>query len=377
MTDSPVVILTALDLEYNAVRKHLTNPRPYKNIADTQFEMGRAAGCQVLLALAGRGNQTVAVIGERSINAFSPAAILFSGIAGGIQPHLRLGDVVIATYVYPYHGATSTDDGLQARPRALEIQHGADQLAHRVARADTWQALTTASRRNRPTARFGPIAAGEVVHYSGTSEQLKWLRQHYSDAVAVETEGAGVAQAAHLNRSLPVVVIRGISDLADSSKEITDQAGWQAKAAANAAAFTIALAKELAPLGRDSRSATREETPMRMTNKNVATNSTVGIQGQIISNARVNLSASGSDIHEQITALGANLRTAHEQGQLDDELYEAAETELGTAGAAAKEGPSARRRLVVALKRLSGLVTGVTDLSANVAALISFAESRP
>ncbi|WP_211247551.1 5'-methylthioadenosine/S-adenosylhomocysteine nucleosidase [Cryptosporangium arvum] len=268
------MILTALDVEYEAVRAHLIGPRSYRSVTDTEFEVGRTAGGhQVVLALAGRGNQAVAVIGERAINAFHPAAILFSGIAGGIQPQLSLGDVVVATHVYPYHGATSAGSGLQARPHTLQIQHGADQVAHRVARAGTW---ANPKLSGRPTVRFGPIAAGEVVHYASESDQMRWIRQHYNDAVAVETEGAGIAQAAHLTRSLPVVVIRGISDLADDTKQATDRAGWQAVAAANAAAFTLTLADELARR-RTDRSAISEERSMNLSNKNIAKNSTVGI----------------------------------------------------------------------------------------------------
>ncbi|EXG82929.1 hypothetical protein [Cryptosporangium arvum] len=96
-----------------------------------------------------------------------------------------------------------------------------------------------------------------------------------------------------------------------------------------------------------------------------------------MTNAQVALSHSGSDVREQITSLSAGLRAAHEQGRLDDDLYEAARTEVGTADAAAKDGPTGRGRLVIALKRLSGLVSGFTDLSTAVAAVIALAENRP
>jgi 8-oxo-dGTP diphosphatase len=59
-------------------------------------------------------------------------------------------------------------------------------------------------------------------------------------------EAAGVAQAAHLNRSLPIAVIRGISDRADGTKAATDDANWQPGAAVHAAAFAMALAVEVA-----------------------------------------------------------------------------------------------------------------------------------
>jgi 8-oxo-dGTP diphosphatase len=98
----------------------------------------------------------------------------------------------------------------------------------------------------KPRVRFGPIAAGEVVHYSATSGERRWLHEHYNDAIAVEMEGAGTASAAHLNDSLPAVVVRGISDHADSGKSATDHDGWQSRAAINAAAFAIELPSCLA-----------------------------------------------------------------------------------------------------------------------------------
>ena len=93
---------------------------------------------------------------------------------------------------------------------------------------------------------FGPVAAGEIAHYSAVSDARQWLREHYSDAIAVEMEAAGVAQAGHLNDAMPTIMVRGISDYADESKSATDEADWQPRAAANAAAFATALAAALA-----------------------------------------------------------------------------------------------------------------------------------
>jgi 8-oxo-dGTP diphosphatase len=201
-------------------------------------------GWLVALAVTGVGNQSAAVLAERAIAEFSPKAILFTGIAGALQPHLALGDVVVASHVYGYHGGTSEDDGLKARPRAWELSHRVRQVAEHLIRSGDW------ARRLpddvRPPVRFGPIAAGEIVHYSATSGERQWLREHYNDAIAVEMEGAGTASAAHLNDSLPAILVRGISDYADSRKSAADRAGWQSRAAINAAAFAIELADCLA-----------------------------------------------------------------------------------------------------------------------------------
>ena len=58
-------------------------------------------------------------------------------------------------------------------------------------------------------------------------------------------EGAGLSQAALFSRSVPALIIRGISDRADGSKRDLDKAGWQPRAAAHAAAFAVALAGEI------------------------------------------------------------------------------------------------------------------------------------
>jgi len=131
---------------------------------------------------------------------------------------------------------------------------------------------------------FGPIAAGEIVQDSTISAEAQWIREHYNDACAIEMEAAGVAQAAYLNDSLSVVVIRGISDRADGGKVAADRTGSQARAAANASAFAIALAAVLASeLGQAQRGTpgSHETRPGGSTNVNTASgNARVGVQAQ-------------------------------------------------------------------------------------------------
>lgn len=243
----PIVILTALDVEYQAVRARMSALHAHRHRAGTRYEVGLLPDgeCRAALGLTGVGNQAAAALAERAIAEFSPVAILFVGVAGALWDHVMLGDVVVANRVYAYHGATSQDDGLKARPRSWEMSHEAEQLAHRLVRTGDWTRSLPPDAAV-PVARIGAIAAGEVVQDSATSDQARWLRDVYNDALAVEMEGAGVAQAGHVNGSLPVVVVRGISDRADGAKATTDGAGWQSRAATNAAAFATALAELLA-----------------------------------------------------------------------------------------------------------------------------------
>jgi adenosylhomocysteine nucleosidase len=271
MSQRPIVILTALDLEYDAVRARLSGLRSHAHPRGTRFEVGRlGGGCQVALALVGKGNQAAAVLAERAISEFKPAALLFVGVAGARQPHIALGDIVVATHIYAYHGGTSEDDGFKGRPRVWEAAHAADQIARHVVREGSW-ARGLARGGRTPHVHFGPIAAGEVVLNSRDSAHARWINEHYNDARAIEMEGAGIAQAGHLN-NVSVVVIRGISDRADGEKEKTDGEQWQPRAAANAAAFAAALAAELATDAATGEGPAKTETRSRdmSGNRNIA-----------------------------------------------------------------------------------------------------------
>ncbi len=243
-TDDVVVILTALELEYSAVRTHLMDLRPIGHPAGTLFEVGLLAGCKrpIVLSAVGEGNQTAAVVTERATAMFAPRALLFVGIAGALDEDIALGDVVVATRVYAYHGGRDQPGGFRVRPRAWDASHELEQRARYISRLGTW---LPSGAGHQPSVHFRPIAAGEVVLAAADSGYASLIERYYSDAAAVEMEGAGVVSAAHLNRSLPVLVIRGISDRANAEKKVTDKAGWQHRAAANAAAFTLSLVASL------------------------------------------------------------------------------------------------------------------------------------
>jgi adenosylhomocysteine nucleosidase len=369
MNTDTVVILTALNVEYDAMRARMRKLHVYWHPAGTRFEVGRLdpSGYRAVLGLVGKGNHPAAVLAERAITEFSPAAVVFVGVAGALRPSVELGDVVIASQVYAYHGGRAEDDGLKARPRSWEISHQAGQIAQHLMRTGGWAMAPL------PKIHFGPIAAGEVVHDSRSSEQAGWVRQHYSDALAIEMEAAGVAQAAHLNRALPVVVVRGISDRADGSKTTTDGEDWQARAAAHAAAFANALAQELvAQCGEAHRQ--QNEKGLRMgtaaTFSNVATgNARVGAQfGQVNGNVTLDVSSGPVDVAAEIAALRGAVRKAYEDGRLDNEIYTAAQDELNVASDSARDDHG---KLAVSLKKLCGLVGDTADITDPIATITS------
>ncbi|MGM1058028.1 5'-methylthioadenosine/S-adenosylhomocysteine nucleosidase [Saccharothrix sp. Mg75] len=243
--------MTALNVEHAAVLEHLEGVRPHRHPSGTVFDVGTVAGHpghRVALALTGAGTTAAATLTERANTEFAPTAMVFVGVAGGLRDWLAIGDVVVATKIYSYQGGRSEDDEFLVRPSAWSVSHRLDQEARRLVRGNAWHAfLPDRAEGDAPVACFEPIAVGDVVLDSRTSELARRLHTSYNDAVAVDMEGSGFAHAAHLGDRVHAVAVRGISDHANGEKGKADRAGGQRLAARNAAAFAIALITALEP----------------------------------------------------------------------------------------------------------------------------------
>jgi tetratricopeptide (TPR) repeat protein/nucleoside phosphorylase len=233
------VILTALQVEYQAVRAHLTDFREdvYRG---TIFEVGTfndgARSWTVAVAQVGAGNVSAGIETERAIARFAPDVAILVGVAGGLKD-LRLGDVVAASRVYGYESGRAAKQFLP-RPEVGRSTHQLVQRARAVARDINWFRRIDVMVGGPPQALIAPIAAGEKVVADTTAKTYQFLRANYSDAVAVEMEGRGFLEATYANGDLPAIIVRGVSDLIDE-KGKSDAAGFQAVAARNAAAFAF------------------------------------------------------------------------------------------------------------------------------------------
>jgi hypothetical protein len=109
------------------------------------------------------------------------------------------------------------------------------------------QSLTFEQRgSNIPQVHCGVIATGDQAVFSRAKKE--WLRETF-EALAVEMEGAAVAQVAIAN-SLPWLVVRGISDPANESVEL-DLGKLAIYADQGPGAELISLAQKLTGLHRE------------------------------------------------------------------------------------------------------------------------------
>lgn len=246
-----VIILTALRIEYQAVRSYLTNLEEVINSQGTIYEQGafvtNGTTWNVVIAEIGAGNTNAAMEAERAIAYFRPDIVLFVGIAGGIKD-VRIGDVVAATKVYGYEFGR-VGDTFSARPNVGQSSYAIIQRAKAEARKEDWLQRLSDGQSLRPRVFVAPIAAGEKVVASKESELFQFIRGNYNDAIALEMEGFGFLHAAFAYPNLKKIVIRGISDLIDGKNADDHQEGTeeerQAQASHNATAFAFELLAKL------------------------------------------------------------------------------------------------------------------------------------
>jgi nucleoside phosphorylase len=248
-----VVICTALDEEYRAVREHLTGPFHQSEERGTLYEVAtfrpdQGGHWDVVLTQTSAGNTPAGVHLERAVTRFHPQIALFVGVAGGLKD-VRLGDVVIADYVYDYEAGKDTAAGYYPRIKTATATYRLVQRAIQVARTDGWRRrILPAPPKTAPTALVKPIAAGSKVVADRRAQIAAFLREHCGDAVAVEMEGHGFLYGAYVNNDVDALVVRGVSDLLTDKTEAADK-HWQPVASRHAAAFAFELLNRLPAAG--------------------------------------------------------------------------------------------------------------------------------
>jgi nucleoside phosphorylase len=247
------VILTALPVEYLAVRSHLSDLQEKMHPQGTIYERGKFAAngqeWEVGIVETGAGNAGAAVEAERAIAYFKPDVLIFVGIAGGIKD-VAIGDVVAATKVYGYESG-KVGEQFFTRPAVGQSAYALVQRAKSEARKDEWLQRLSSTLTTQPRVFIAPIASGEKVVASRESELFKFLRASYNDAVAIAMEGFGFLSAASAYPEIKAIVIRGISDLIKDKNEDSPESGQepeqirQQKASYHASAFAFEILAKL------------------------------------------------------------------------------------------------------------------------------------
>ena len=90
-----IAVMSAFEPEWKALKAALVDPKTY-SVNGVEFVTGRLSGRQVVLLLSGISMVNAAMTTQLALDRFDVSGLVFSGIAGGVDPTLHIGDVVAA-----------------------------------------------------------------------------------------------------------------------------------------------------------------------------------------------------------------------------------------------------------------------------------------
>jgi adenosylhomocysteine nucleosidase len=206
----PTAIVSAMIEELRALLPLLQGSRIERHGA-RDFHLGTIHGSPVVLALSGIGKVAAATTAVLLVQVFDAPCLVFTGVAGGLAAGVEVGDVVVARQLLQHDMDASPLFPRFEVPRTGRSRFDAD--------AALAAALASAAAAHRPGARVheGLIVSGD--RFVSSRAESDALRALLPDALAVEMEGAAVAQVcADFGR--PFGVVRTISDRADDAAHV-------------------------------------------------------------------------------------------------------------------------------------------------------------
>ncbi len=223
----PVGIIAALHQEISELLPLLLDARSVR-IGSRDFWTGELDGQAVVVVLSRIGKVAAASTTVALITHFGVRAVVFAGVAGALAPGVSVGDVVVsaellqhdvdASPLFPRWEIPLT--GMARFPADTALARGLLESATAVL-ADPQALLGAVVMQafgiTEPQVYNGLIVSGD--RFVCTSAESTVLRQALPDALAVEMEGAAVAQVCH-EWGVPFAAIRTISDRADDAASV-------------------------------------------------------------------------------------------------------------------------------------------------------------
>jgi nucleoside phosphorylase len=244
-------VITPLEEEWAAIRRHFPEARrlpPDDSDVRVYFQAaipvtlpgGSPGTYQVtFVSPLGMGQIEATTATNDAIHRWQPRYVALVGIAGGVAGRVALGDVLIADQCVDY-------ELQKLRPDAQEVRyklHPADaRLQGAVRYVEDWETRPRVARpvAGKPRRHLGPVITGNKVLADGKT--IERYLQDWPKLIGVEMEAGGVAASAFQAASKPgVLMVRGVSDLANADKDSTAVGDWRDYACDVAAAFLRAL----------------------------------------------------------------------------------------------------------------------------------------
>jgi adenosylhomocysteine nucleosidase len=190
-----------------------------------EYYVGEAHGRAVVVTLARIGKVAAAATASALIHVFEADAIVFTGVAGGVRADVQVGDVVVADALMQHDLDASPLFARYEVPLLDRAGFDADRPLSDVLAAaagafiaEEGGALSERFAVAAPRVHRGLVVSGD--RFIASHDALFALRAALPDALAVEMEGAAIAQVCY-EHGVPCAVVRTISDAADAAAPLS------------------------------------------------------------------------------------------------------------------------------------------------------------
>ncbi|TCN24624.1 5'-methylthioadenosine/S-adenosylhomocysteine nucleosidase [Mesobacillus foraminis] len=205
-----IAIIGAMEEEVTLLRNKIENGEQ-QTVAGFEFITGTLEGTEVVLLRSGIGKVNAAMSTTVLLERFSPDYIINTGSAGGLNPELNVGDVVISSEVR-HHDVDVTAFGYEygqvpQLPPAFEADAKLIQIAEdSVGEIEGIQTVK------------GLITTGDS--FMSDPDRVEFIKTKFNNLQAVEMEAAAIAQVAY-QFGIPFVIIRSLSDIAGKESNVS------------------------------------------------------------------------------------------------------------------------------------------------------------
>ncbi|WP_313803199.1 5'-methylthioadenosine/S-adenosylhomocysteine nucleosidase [Cytobacillus sp.] len=205
-----IAIIGAMEEEVTLLREKIED-KTQEVIAGCEYTSGKMDGVDVVLLRSGIGKVNAALSTAILLERYKPDYVINTGSAGGFNPQLNVGDVVISTEVR-HHDVDVTVFGYEygqvpQLPPAFVADSRLVEVAEECAKAI----------KNIQVVR-GLIATGDS--FMNDPARVEFIRDKFTDLQAVEMEAAAIAQVSY-QFGTPFVVIRSLSDIAGKESDVS------------------------------------------------------------------------------------------------------------------------------------------------------------
>ncbi|RHW38621.1 5'-methylthioadenosine/S-adenosylhomocysteine nucleosidase [Lysinibacillus yapensis] len=205
-----IAVIGAMEEEVELLRNALSNTQ-VTTIANSEYTTGTYKEKEVVLLKSGIGKVNAAMGTTALLYKFKPDVVINTGSAGGYDPQLEVGAVVISDEVRHHDVDVTIFNYEMGQVPQLPAAFKSDERLMKLAE----EAVAEIGNHQYSV---GLICSGDS--FMNDPERVAKVREYFPEMKAVEMEAAAVAQVCYQFET-PFVVIRALSDIAGKESNIS------------------------------------------------------------------------------------------------------------------------------------------------------------